>query len=196
MRLQKGCTMKLFLLGANGRTGREVLRGALDDEDTVTALVRGEDRLADVSHQRLEICVGNPCDSRVLEALLPGHDAVISVLGPRRPSKAASAVYPESAAAIVKAMQLCEVDRPLVTSSALLFPDSGLRDRPRCGGSCRASCRQCMAWKSRSGPPNWPGPSCERACSPAIVKRTAAPRQALFPKAVAPSLGAQWPSFF
>ena len=118
--------MKLFLLGANGRTGREVLRSALDDGDRVTALVRGEDRLADVSHQRLETCVGNPCDSRLLEALLPGHDVVISVLGPRRPSKAASAIDPESAAAIVEAMQRSEVDRLLVTSSALLFPDAGL----------------------------------------------------------------------
>ena len=118
--------MKLFLLGANGRTGREVLRSALGDGDMVTALVRGEDRLADVSHQRLETFVGNPCDPRVLEALLPGHDVVVSVLGPRRPSKAASAIYPESVAAIVKAMQRSEVDRLLVTSSALLFPDAGL----------------------------------------------------------------------
>lgn len=118
--------MKLFLFGANGRTGREVLRGALDAGDTVTALVRGEDRLADVSHQRLETFVGNPCDPGVLKALLPGHDAVVSVLGPRRPSKAASAIYPESAAAIVEAMHRSEVDRLLVTSSALLFPDAGL----------------------------------------------------------------------
>ena len=118
--------MKLFLLGANGRTGREVLRGALAAGDTVTALVRGEDRLADVSHQRLETVVGNPCDAGVLEALLPGHDVVVSVLGPRRPSKADSAIYPESAVAIVEAMHRSEVDRLLVTSSALLFPDAGL----------------------------------------------------------------------
>lgn len=118
--------MKLFLLGANGRTGREVLRGALGAGDMVTTLVRGEDRLADVSHQRLETFVGNPCDPGVLEALLPGHDVVVSVLGPRWPSKAASAIYPESVAAIVEAMQRSEVDRLLVTSSALLFPDAGL----------------------------------------------------------------------
>jgi len=118
--------MKLFVLGANGRTGREVLRGALGAGDTVTALVRGEDRLADVSHRRLETVVGNPCDLRVLEPLLPGHDAVVSVLGPRRPSKAASAIYPESAAAIVEAMQRSEVDRLIVTSTALLFQDAGV----------------------------------------------------------------------
>ena len=117
--------MKLLLLGANGQTGREVLRGALESGDTVSALVRGEDRLADVRHQRLKTFAGNPCDPAVLEALLPGHDVVISVLGPRSPSKAATAIYPESAAAIVEAMQRSGVDRLLVTSSALLFPDAG-----------------------------------------------------------------------
>ena len=118
--------MRLIVLGANGRTGREVLRGALNAGDMVTALVRGEDRLADVSHRRLETVVGNPCDPGVFEPLLPGHDVVVSVLGPRRPSKAASAIYPESAAAIVEAMQRSEVDRLIVTSSALLFPDAGV----------------------------------------------------------------------
>lgn len=113
---------KILLLGANGRTGREILGRALSAGDTVTALVRGKDRLADLSHSRLAVHVGSPCDPRVLEPLLPGHDAVISVLGPRWPSKAASAIYPDSAAAIVDAMKRSDVDRLLVTSSALLFP--------------------------------------------------------------------------
>ena len=126
MLLRGGRTMKIFLLGANGRTGREVLRYALSDGDVVTALVRSEDRLADVSHRRLEIVVGDPCDPGVLHASLPGHDVVVSVLGPRLPTKAASAIYPESAAAIAETMRRSDVDRLLVTSSALLFPDAGL----------------------------------------------------------------------
>lgn len=113
---------KILLLGANGRTGREILGRALSAGGMVTALVRGEDRLADVSHSRLDVHVGSPCDPRAIEPLLPGHDAVISVLGPRWPSKAASAIYPESAAALVDAMQHSDVNRLLVTSSALLFP--------------------------------------------------------------------------
>lgn len=121
--------MKIVLLGANGRTGREVLGRALSAGDTVTALVRAENRLADVSHERLKVHVGSACDPGVLEPLLPGHDLVVSVLGPRWPSKAASAIYPESAAAIVCAMQRSDVNRLLVTSSALLFPDGGLLAR-------------------------------------------------------------------
>jgi putative NADH-flavin reductase len=85
--------MKIILLGANGRTGREVLSRALDAGDTVTALIRAEDRLADVTHSRLNIHVGNVCDSTALKEILPGHDLVISTLGPRMPTKAASTIY-------------------------------------------------------------------------------------------------------
>lgn len=121
--------MKLLLLGANGRTGLQVLSRALHDGGSVTALVRAEDRLAGVSHDHLRVEVGSACDPNVLERLLPGHDVVVSVLGPRWPSKAACAVYPDSAAAIVAAMQRTAVTRLLVTSSALLFPDGRWLDR-------------------------------------------------------------------
>ena len=121
--------MKIVLLGANGRTGRQVLGRALSAGETVTALVRGEDRLADLSHERLEVRVGSACDPRVLEPLLPGHDVVISTLGPRRPTRAATAIYSDSAASIVEAMQGSDVNRLLVTSSALFFPSDRLLDR-------------------------------------------------------------------
>ena len=121
--------MNIVLLGANGRTGRELLVRALSAGDTVTALVRAEGRLAGLSHERLEVHVGSACDPKVLEALLPGQDAVISTLGPRRPTKASAAVYSGSASAIVDAMQGSGVNRLLVTSSALLFPSGRLLDR-------------------------------------------------------------------
>ncbi len=117
--------MKILLLGANGRTGREILQRALLEGDTVTAVVRAEDRLSDVRHERVLVRVGNPCDPDALEPLLPGHDVVVSVLGPRWPSKAAASIYPDSAAAIVEAMQRSDVERLLVTSSGLLFPEPG-----------------------------------------------------------------------
>ena len=121
--------MNIVLLGANGRTGREVLVRALSAGDTVTALVRAEGKLADLSHERLDVHVGSACNPRVLAGLLPGHDVVISTLGPRRPTKASAAVYSDSARSIVDAMQGSGVDRLLVTSSALLFPSDRLRDR-------------------------------------------------------------------
>lgn len=118
--------MKIVLLGANGRTGRAVIGQALNAGDSVTALVRAEDRLADIRHERLGVRIGNACDPEVLAALMPGHDAVISALGPRRPWKAATAIYPDSASAIVAAMTGSDVKRLLVTSSALIYPADGL----------------------------------------------------------------------
>ena len=125
----EGVRVNIVLLGANGRTGREVLVRALRAGDTVTALVRAEGKLADLSHERLEVHVGSPCDPRVLEALLPGHDVVISTLGPRRPTKASAAIYSDSASSIVDAMQGSNVNRLLAISSALLFPSDRLLDR-------------------------------------------------------------------
>lgn len=116
--------MKIALLGGNGRTGREFLDRALNVGHVVTALVRSEDRLSDVRHEGLTVRVGSPCSAEVLESLLPGHDVVVSVLGPRWPSKAAAAIYPASAKAIVEAAQRSRVRRLVVTSSALLFPDN------------------------------------------------------------------------
>lgn len=125
----RGVRMQIILLGANGRTGREVLSRALDSGDSVTALVRAEDRLADVTHSRLDVRVGNVCDSSALKEILPGHDLLISTLGPRMPTKVACTIYSESAIAIVDAMQECGVTRLLVTSTALLFPSDKLLDR-------------------------------------------------------------------
>ena len=123
--------MNIVLLGANGRTGREILSHALNAGDTVTALVRAENRLVDVTHLQLNV-YGNACDSYALEAVLPGHDAVISTLGPRKPTKAACAIYSESATAIVEAMQKSGVNRILVTSTALLFSSNKLSNRILC----------------------------------------------------------------
>lgn len=121
--------MKFLVLGANGRTGRQFIDRALAAGDDVTALVRHADRFADVRHDRLEVHVGSACDPTLLASLMPGHDAVVSALGPRRPTKSASAIYPRSAAAIVEAMRVAGVTRLLVTSSAMLFADQSLFGR-------------------------------------------------------------------
>ncbi len=121
--------MNILVLGANGRTGREILSRSLSAGDTVTALVRSKDSLSDMTHSRLNIHVGNVCDSSLLKEILPGHDLVISTLGPRTPTKVACSIYSKSATAIVAAMQQCGVNRLLVISTALLFPSDKLLDR-------------------------------------------------------------------
>ncbi|MEL6429178.1 MAG: NAD(P)-binding oxidoreductase [Planctomycetota bacterium] len=119
--------LRILLLGANGRTGRQLLHRAAARGHALTAVVRSADRLTDLEASGplppgARARVADPCDHAQLADLLPGHDAVVSVLGPRLPTRRASRVYGDSAAAVVPAMLACDVRRLLVTSSALLFP--------------------------------------------------------------------------
>ena len=118
--------VKLVVLGANGRTGKHVLRAALEKGMDVIAVVRSEDRQPDIRHDRLKVMVGDPCDPLFLKNVLRGRDAVISALGGRRPTKAATSVYYRSAEALVEAAWETGLKRVLVTSTALLFREQPL----------------------------------------------------------------------
>jgi putative NADH-flavin reductase len=73
--------MKLFLLGATGPTGLQILQQALAQGHAVTAFVRDPARLP-FSDKKLKVATGAlPGDARALEEALRGHDAVISSLG-------------------------------------------------------------------------------------------------------------------
>lgn len=121
--------MKLVVLGANGRTGQSVLRVALARGMNVTAVVRSEEKRPDIRHERLSVMIGDPCDACFLKSALRGQDALISTLGGRRPTKAATSVYFRSAEAIVDAAWDTGLKRVLVTSTALLFPARRLTDK-------------------------------------------------------------------
>jgi putative NADH-flavin reductase len=69
---------------------------------------------------RLVVRGGDPTDSSVLRAALPGHDAVLSVLGPRTLGPARfRARYAQT---LLAAMSHSGVRRLLMMSAALLFP--------------------------------------------------------------------------
>lgn len=121
--------MQLVILGANGRTGRLVTRLSLDRGHAVTTVVRNVSRQPDIRHPRLSYVVGDPCDPSFLTGVFRDHDAVISTLGGRLPTKSATAVYPRSARAIAQAAHNTGVRRIVVTSTALLFPSNRMFDR-------------------------------------------------------------------
>lgn len=121
--------MSILLLGANGRTGRAFMEQALAAGLSVRAVVRSTDRLSDVRHNHLEICVADPTNADALAELMSGQSAVVSALGPRSPGKSASMIYSRSGTAIVSAMQKTGVSRLIVTSTALLFPDQGVFEK-------------------------------------------------------------------
>lgn len=121
--------MKIIVLGANGRTGTQVVQRALNGGGEVTAVVRSEAKLPTIRHDRLNVVVGDPCDPAILREVFRGQDALISTLGGRRPTKEATSVYPRSADAIVSAALETDLKRIVVTSTALLFPPRRMLDR-------------------------------------------------------------------
>lgn len=82
----KPTVRNLTVFGASGGIGRHVVRQALDAGDQVTAVVREQSRF-DLSHPALEVVrVPGLTDPEPLRAAVKDADAVISGVGPMRPS--------------------------------------------------------------------------------------------------------------
>jgi putative NADH-flavin reductase len=115
--------MQLFVLGATGRTGTQILDLALARGHEVTAFVRSPDKLA--RRERLTVVAGDPRDTAALATALPGHHAVLSALGPpaREALRRGSALLTECAAATVAAMTTAGVARLAIVSAGVLFPE-------------------------------------------------------------------------
>src|ERR1043165_4962993 len=74
--------MKLFVIGATGRTGQEIVQQALIRGHHVTAFVRSPESIA-LKNERLNVLKGNATDESQLFEAMQNHDAVIPTLGPR-----------------------------------------------------------------------------------------------------------------
>jgi putative NADH-flavin reductase len=118
--------MRLFVLGATGHVGTQVLELALAKGHTVTAFVRSPQKLT--PQAGLQIVAGDGRDADALGAALAGHDAVLSSIGgsPRETLRASS-LMTECGASLVRAMSLGEVGRLVIVSAAVLFPLRGFR---------------------------------------------------------------------
>ena len=112
--------MKLFVIGATGRTGREIVQQALARGHHVTAFVRSPESMA-IRNERLTVLTGNAVDETQLFEAMQNQDAVISALGPREPFKPSS-ILRDSALATTRAMQRAGVKRLVVLSAAAHFP--------------------------------------------------------------------------
>src|SRR5262245_5197969 len=133
-RLSGHGSMNLFVIGATGRTGTEILDLAGTRGHHVTAFVRSPDKLQHARTHRpgitgaLTIVRGDPLSSDSIAAALPGHDAVLSAIGPhpRDALLSATTLVTDCARAPVDAMHRCGVSRLAVVSAAVLFPEQGL----------------------------------------------------------------------
>jgi putative NADH-flavin reductase len=73
--------MKLLVLGASGRTGRELLAGASRQGHEVAALARDPGRLT-MQDERMRVLVGSATNPAVVEEAVAGNDGVLCALGP------------------------------------------------------------------------------------------------------------------
>jgi putative NADH-flavin reductase len=112
--------MKLFVIGATGRTGQEIVQQAIERGHDVTAFVRSPETVI-LRHERLFVVKGNATDENQLSEAMQSHDAVVSALGPREVFKPSSLLH-DSALAITRAMQRSGVKRLLILSAAAHFP--------------------------------------------------------------------------
>jgi putative NADH-flavin reductase len=119
--------MRLFLLGASGKTGRHVTELALARGHSVTAFVRSPGKMGQ-RHPLLSVVRGDPRSSDELARALPGHDAVLSTLGVRPPQAfRRHTLVEDCAASTIAAMERAGVERYVLLSAAVLFPLPGLR---------------------------------------------------------------------
>jgi putative NADH-flavin reductase len=111
--------MKIIVFGATGKTGREVVRQALDAGHEVTAFVRDAAKL-EQSHPRLRTAVGQvTTDQAAVTSAVEGHDAVISALGGARTLQGlrSPTIMAQAVPVIVRAMTDASVDRLVFLSS-------------------------------------------------------------------------------
>jgi putative NADH-flavin reductase len=112
--------MKLFVIGATGRTGKEIVEQALTRGHHVTAFVRSPESITS-RNERLTVIKGNAMDENELFDAMQNHDAVVSTLGPREAFKPSSMLH-DSAVATTGAMNRSGVKRLLILSAAAHFP--------------------------------------------------------------------------
>ena len=117
--------MRLFLLGATGGTGRELVDQALRRQYRMTAYVRTPHKLA--PRDRLTVVQGDLLNVQAVTDALAGHDAVLSAVGPPGPGQ--TTIMRDSAKATVMAMKSAGVRRLLILGVAMLFDDAGILAR-------------------------------------------------------------------
>ncbi len=107
--------MKLVVFGANGPTGRLLTRQLLDADNTVVAVTRRPATFP-ITDPRLTVAEADVFQQQAVAGVLPGADAVLSVLGvpfTRRPVD----TFSTGTANIVDAMRCNAIRRLIVVSS-------------------------------------------------------------------------------
>jgi putative NADH-flavin reductase len=113
-------TMRIAVIGATGRTGREVVQQALERGHRVAAVARRPDAVA-LEHRDLTIVAGDVLAPESLAEALAGCYAVVSAVGIGS-SRAPTVVYSDGTANVLRAMAAASVGRLAVVSAAPVGP--------------------------------------------------------------------------
>jgi putative NADH-flavin reductase len=117
--------MRLFVLGATGKTGGVLVAQALERGHSVTTF--GRSLFTGIQNGEVLSIVGDPMSELELSDALPRHDAVLSALGTR--GLGATSVLENSSRVTIAAMRKVGVRRLVILSSALLDSHIGLINR-------------------------------------------------------------------
>lgn len=103
----------LLVLGASGGVGREILALAPGRGFRVTAQTREGPRL-EAFRETVRVVEGDPRDPDVVDRMVEGQDAVVSVLGVRRPGE--TDLFSQSTRHVLSAMERHGVPRLVVVT--------------------------------------------------------------------------------
>jgi putative NADH-flavin reductase len=112
--------MKVLVVGATGRTGRLLTRGALERGHEVTALVRAPEKLADLAG-RVRVVAGDVLDGGVVSDAVDGQEAVLVALSAAH-SRRGPAVNALGTLNVIRSMQRYDVRRLVVLSASGTAP--------------------------------------------------------------------------
>ena len=106
--------MKLVLFGANGKSGREIVKQSLAKGDVVTAFVRDPLKL-EVEHDHLKVVTGDIFDVASVSQAIQGQDAVVCALGSSEVKK--TTIRAEGTKNIIQGMKENKVKRLVIISA-------------------------------------------------------------------------------
>ncbi len=118
-----GGRMRIIIFGASGRTGRPLVKQALDEGHEVIAFVRDPAKL-NIEHEHLTVVQGDATDPDLVERAVHGVNAVISVMATAASQKIAGTMpLTRSTQNILAAMEKHGVRRLIISSAGIPQPE-------------------------------------------------------------------------